>query len=595
MIYYSNIQVGLAPEAGPVKREKEEDRALVLNDKVLLEKSRQLGFLSLRRWIFACAGGIVFAAFDRLGYMLENFGSIWVISENPWHRTFLHRILMRLPVSIAVVFFCFLAVDFLRRREGKEKLRDREKLKAFRHVQAWLCRTLDGRYSFALLWLLYFLSFLPAFLGGFPGLFAADAPNQVGWTFSGWLTAHHPLLHTGILCSIFSLCRSLGGSDNTAAAVYTLLQMAALSGIFACISRFLRKEQAPGWLQAGTAVYLCLFPFHALMAVYTTKDTLFAGIFVLCLIQFCRMCTAPEAYFAGYRSMAAGFLCFVLLILFRNNGFHTLLLCVPFLFVYLWKYRKKLLLLSAGLILLYQFYSGPFLGLVGAEPGNAREMYSVLMQTLGRTYVAAGDIRPEEMAAIRPVLDEETLSSYIPGLSDPIKYSFHTPAFDEDRGSFLRAWIKVGLRNKKIYVDAFLNTTESFWYPNAGGEYLEFMCFDIEEGNPAYPHVQMHPLNQTFYRYYTAVGTDAAFREIPLLRELLSMGFYFWLMIFAGLYLCCVREYQKLLWILPFFTYMGTCFLGPSALLRYAYPVMLGVPILVYTMVCSQKEWSKQL
>ena len=134
---------------------------------------------------------------------------------------------------------------------------------------------------------------------------------------------------------------------------------------------------------------------------------------------------------------------------------------------------------------------------------------------------------PEEMAAIRPVLDEETLSSYIPGLSDPIKYSFHTPAFDEDRGSFLRAWIKVGLRNKKIYVDAFLNTTESFWYPNAGGEYLEFMCFDIEEENPAYPHVQMHPLNQTFYRYYTAIGTDAAFREIPLLRELLSMGFYF--------------------------------------------------------------------
>lgn len=570
-----------------MKREKEEDENLTPIYKKLSEKGRQLGLFSLRRWIFACAGGILFAAFDRLGYMLENFGSIWGISENPWHRTFLHRILMRLPVSIAVVFFCFLALDFLKEKKDREGLWDGEKPASWGKVQVRLCRILKGRYRFLFLWLIYFLGFLPAFLGGFPGLFAADAPNQVGWTFSGWLTAHHPLLHTGILCGIFSLCRNLGWSDNTAAAVYTLLQMAALSGIFAYISRFLRKEKAPGWLQAGTVVYLCIFPFHALMAVYTTKDTLFAGIFVLCLIQFYQMCTMPEKYFAGYRFVTRGFLFFGLLVLFRNNGFHTLFLCVPFLLVFLRKYWKKVLLLSAGMAVLYQFYSGPFLGLVGAEPGNPREMYSVLMQTLGRTYIAGGDIRPEEMAVIRPVLDEETLASYVPGLSDPIKYAFHTPAFDEDRRGFLQAWLKVGLRNKKIYVDAFLNTTEAFWYPGAGGEYLEFVCFDIEEGNPAYPHVKMHPLSQTFYRYYKAVGTDTVFRELPLLRELLSMGFYFWLMIFAGLYLCYVREYKKLLWILPFFTYMGTCLLGPSALLRYAYPVMLGAPLLIFGMVCG--------
>lgn len=537
------------------------------------------------RWIFACLGGILFAAFDRCGYMLQNYGSIWAVSENPWHRTLFHRILLRLPVSILAVFLCLWLTDWLREKTAGAPNRSGEgKLS-----ECWDSLT-ARKYWFPAMWGIYFLSFLPVFLGGYPGLFAADAPNQVGWTFSGWLTAHHPLLHTGILCGIFSMTRTLGWSDNTAAAIYTVLQMLALSGIFAWLSRFLRKEKAPVWLQTGTVLFLCLFPFHGLMAVYTTKDTIFAGIFILCLIQVYQMCARPEVYFQGYRHLAAGGGCFALLFLFRNNGFHTLLLCAPFLFLCLRKYWKKLLLLFAGLLLVYQIYNGPFLKAVGAEPGNAREMYSVIMQTLGRTYAAGGDIRPEEMDVIRPVVDEETLSLYTPDLSDPIKNYFHTEAFNENKGEFLKTWLQIGWRNKKIYVDGFLNTIRAFWYPGDSGEYLEFVCFDIEEGNPNYPHVEMRPVSQTFYRYYTSIGTEASFRRIPVLRELLSMGSYFWLMVFAGLYVLYRKEYGKLLWMLPFWTYMGTSFLGPTALLRYAYPVMLGAPLLLFCMMKSRNH-----
>lgn len=540
-------------------------------------KNRFQSFRNLRIWIFAFMGGIFFAAFDRCGYMLKNYGSIWVISENSWHRTIFHRILCRLPVSVAAVLLLFLLAEWFRMHTGKR----------VRNL-SWE-RLTRGGYWFAGMWLLYFISFLPAFLGGYPGIFAADAPNQIGWTFSGWLTAHHPLLHTGILCGIFSLARAAGWSDNTAAAIYTILQMLALSGIFAWMSRFLKKEKAPVYVQIGTVVYLCLFPFHGMMAVYTTKDTIFAGVFILCLMQIYQMCVRPGEYFAGYRHLLTGGCCFVLLFLFRNNGFHTLFLCVPFLILYLHRYWKKLLILFAGLFLIYQMYNGPFLKLIGAEPGNAREAYSIVMQTLGRTYVAGGDIRPEEMDVIRPVMSEETLALYTPDLSDSIKNYFNTEAFEENKGEFLKTWLSVGWRNKKIYVDAFLNTAAAFWYPNAAGEYLEFVCFDIEEGNPSYPHVQMRPVSRIFHQYYTAVGTDAVFRRIPLVRELLSMGFYFWLMVFSALYVLYRREYQKLIWMLPFWTYMGTGLLGPTALLRYGYPVMLGAPVLVYVLFSHKR------
>lgn len=543
---------------------------------------------NLRIWVFACTGGILFAAFDRCGYMLKNYGSIWAVSDNPWHRTIFHRILCRLPMSILAVLALFFLLDWLcgqGETDGQAETDSGQTLG--RSVRSGsvdrLWERFSGRpYWFACLWLLYFVSFLPAFLGGYPGIFAADAPNQVGWTFSGWLTAHHPLLHTGILCGIFSVTRGLGLSDNTAAAVYTLLQMGALSGIFAWISRFLKREKAPVWLQAGTLLFLCLFPFHGLMAVYTTKDTIFSGIFVLCLMQVYRMCREPERYFDGYGQLLGGGLCFCLLFLFRNNGFHTLLLCFPFLLIGLWRYWKKLVLLFAGLLVLYQFYNGPFLGLIGAEAGDAREAYSVIMQTLGRTYVAGGDIRPEEMDVIRPVMDEETLAQYAPNISDPIKNHFHTAAFRENQGEFLKTWLTVGWRNKKIYVDAFLNTTAALWYPNTAEEYLEFVCFDIQEGDDHYPHVQMQPVSRTFYNYYRAIGTDAAFRQIPMVRELLSMGLYFWLMVLAALYVLYRRAYGRLLWMLPAWTYMGTSLLGPTALLRYSYPVMLAAPVLVY-------------
>ena len=116
---------------------------------------------------------------------------------------------------------------------------------------------------------------------------------------------------------------------------------------------------------------------------------------------------------------------------------------------------------------------------------------------------------------------------------------------------------------------------------------MEFVCFDIQEGNPNYPHVQMKPVVPAFFRYYASIGTDASFRRIPVVRELLSMGFYFWLMVFAALLVLYRGEYRKLVWMLPFWTYMGTSLLGPTALLRYAYPVMLGAPVLLF-FICSE-------
>ncbi|MCD8098713.1 MAG: hypothetical protein LUE31_11995, partial [Lachnospiraceae bacterium] len=69
---------------------------------------------NLRIWFCALTGGIVFAAFDRCGYLLKRYGTIWAVSENPWHRTIFHRILCRLPAYALAVLLLLLVMDALR-------------------------------------------------------------------------------------------------------------------------------------------------------------------------------------------------------------------------------------------------------------------------------------------------------------------------------------------------------------------------------------------------------------------------------------------------------------------------------------------------
>ena len=98
----------------------------------------------------------------------------------------------------------------------------------------------------------------------------------------------------------------------------------------------------------------------------------------------------------------------------------------------------------------------------------------------------------------------------------------------------------------------------------------------------------MTPIIPVFYHYYTAIGTDATFRSIPILRELLSMGFYFWLLFLAALYTLYRRFYARLLLMLPLWTYIATSLLGPTALLRYAYPLILSAPLILYFTIQKQ-------
>lgn len=215
-----------------------------------------------RTLLYGLAGGIPAAAMTCMGCALNYTDTIW-------HGRVLFAILCLTP------FFCgcvSLALIFL--EEGMNAPWKNQK---------------PGRRWFLVCWLLLFLLWTPVLLASWPGIFSYDCGWQLTSFVDGEITGHHPILHTYLL----GVCRLAGrfffGSNNAGAALYSLIQMMLMSAMYAYVCYYLKKHQAPEWLQIGTFIFLGIHPVNSLMALCATKDSIFTGIFAVFLVQLFEM------------------------------------------------------------------------------------------------------------------------------------------------------------------------------------------------------------------------------------------------------------------------------------------------------------------
>ena len=66
---------------------------------------------------------------------------------------------------------------------------------------------------------------------------------------------------------------------------------------------------------------------------------------------------------------------------------------------------------------------------------------------------------------------------------------------------------------------------------------------------------------------------------------------YCWVMFFAMMGLIYVKKYKKLVVCMLPFWYLMTMLLGPTALVRYVYPIMLVTPIML-AWLFSRADWN---
>lgn len=480
--------------------------------------------------------------------------------------------------------------------------------------------------------LLIFLCWLPVFLAYYPSVFAYDAEGQLYQVLAADYSTHHPLLHTLFLGAFFRLGIALG-SCSAGMAVHSVVQMALMACAFGWALSFLYQRRVSGLARTLLFLFFAFFPANSVLAVSTTKDVLFAALVLLYTLCFYRAVCGHHAAggwsAAGGKEIAACIFCGVFMLLFRNNAVYAFVVSVPVVYLGLGKRRryaesgvrkkeqqsgeearnaargdltrKHYLCMALLTLVLYGVCAFALKTVTHAQSGSPREMLSVPLQQMARTRVKAEDkIDPSLRQELDKYISAEwVFAAYNPHLADPVK---SRAVIHDDPAGLIQTWVKLGLRYPAIYMDAFLDNSLGLWYL-WDTSHAQVYGIGTERGfgylstdnrvMPAGFEIVEHSLIPKLRAFMEKIVSDNAYSEIPVIRLLFAPALYWWLLylyIVAALYR---KNYRKTLPVVFLTAYCLTLLLSPTVLVRYSYPLMVTIPVLLPCLLSGAERESE--
>lgn len=486
-------------------------------------------------------------------------------------------------------------------------------------------------------------AWFPVFLAYYPSVFAYDAEGQLYQVLAGDYSTHHPLLHTLFLGAFFRLGGTLG-SYPVGMALHSLAQMLLLAAAFAYALGFLYERGVSVWLRFALFLFYALHPANAVLSVSVTKDVLFSALVLVYTVSLFRLALSGgwpgEKGTAGKRARCV--LWGALMLLFRNNAVHAFVLSVPAICalekwagirrsgrietkpearekadegrtetepeagekaaensaadrafrdkenVFL-KKRGGWLRMAFLILALYATASFALQALTHARSGSPRELLSVPLQQMARVRVEA---EQELSPQLRQKLDKYipaawVFAAYNPHLADPVK---NRALIRDDPAGLLKTWLVLGLRHPGIYVDAFLDNVLGLWYLGdvshaqvygVGAETgFGYLSTDTRTMPPGF-EVEQDSALPGLRAFLERIVSDNAYQRLPLVPLLFSPALFWWLL---WLYLVAALYWGKRRELIPaafLAAYWLTLLLSPTVLVRYAYPLMVAVPVLL--------------
>ncbi len=441
---------------------------------------------------------------------------------------------------------------------------------------------------------LMLLCWLPVIVAYFPGITGYDLDFQMYQLRTGSYSSHHPLLHT-LFIGLFWRLGGLMGSPSLGYGLHTVAQAILLAAAIAYALSWLCRLRCPriGWI--ALLLFFCLSPQHAIMSVSGTKDVLFAAAMLVAVVEICRFCTEPER--AACRGvLIADVLAIAVACMLRNNAIYGLLAVMlgAFLFFRRALGKRVLAVLLLGVVLAQCGLWG-LSALTGAKDPSVREMLSVPCQQLARVYAKYGLDVPVGYE-IREVLPD--VEHYAPDRADFTKRSAvvtTTPRLLR----FFKLWAREALHYPIEYIDAFLLNTQGFWYVDDGSFAVTYDHQDYADPPPVGCLVLRHEpdteldaptalpaLRDCFRELFTLNG----YRHFAVLWTLLHPALYTWMLGFVLVIGIYKRDRAALLGGCMLLSYLLTLLLGPCAIIRYQYDLMLAAPVLMCFLATRSHE-----
>lgn len=460
-------------------------------------------------------------------------------------------------------------------------------------------RDLSNKKEGVIIFCLFIFFYIPPFLALYPGVFGNDGPVEIVQVFadSQELTAHHPLAHILLLSGCFMAGHLLTGDYNAGMVIYSIIQMLVMAGCFTYVLIWVKKRNTALPLRVLSFMFFALNPIIQLLVFNTTKDTIFSGFFVVCFVKLIDLFENTENT-AGNWKWCIGFLLITVgMCLFRKQGYYLLaFVLVGVLLFYLGKKRKALLLLAVSVIIGW-FLMGPFINLLGIPQGDSREMFSVPMQQLARVWKEYDDgtieLDEDDRKMIEDLIPVENLQNYHEDNADYVKTGFDTEIFESNLSGYIKLYIKLGVEHPLIYINAFGRMLSGFWDLDQYG-YYRSLLYENTYKDPFFNifDIQRNSQFQQYEEYLTQTALYT--QQMPVWRIIYSQALPTWIL--AALFVIKAFEGNRAVLgsSLLLVGQWGIQLLSPAMLVRYAFPLILCVPVMVVLLFeknkCNRSE-----
>ena len=503
---------------------------------------------------------------------------------------------------------------------GADRPKEREKLAEGKEGQdeaqaEWKARPLRQMWLFYLA--VIFVCWLPVFLAYYPSVFAYDAEGQLYQVIAGDYSTHHPLLHTLFLGAFFRLGGRMG-SYSAGMAVHSVVQMLLMAGAFAGALTFLYEKQTARWTRILLLLFYGLFPTNSVLAISTTKDVLFSALVLLYTVCFYRL-VCDRNMQVTWKERAVCILLGVLMLLFRNNAVYAFVVSVPILFWSMrrikndqfgqkgggtWEKRaagKEYLCLSLGILVLFAVCAVSLKALTRAQSGSPREMLSVPLQQMARVWVNEENGELMDDQSLRKEMEkymppEWGFSVYNPHLADRVK---NIAIIHDDPKGLITTWIRLGMEYPGIYIDAFLDNCVGLWFlpddtharvygigTETGFGYLSTDNRTMPAGCEIVEHSYFPGLRALMEK----IVSDNEYENWPVIKFLFAPALYWWLLYLYVVVVLYQRRYREALPAVFLVVYYLTLLLSPTVLIRYMYPLVVTVPVILSCLTSEKKE-----
>lgn len=444
--------------------------------------------------------------------------------------------------------------------------------------------------SFVICFVIMILAWLPYFLTYYPGILTYDSVHQIYQVQNiEALSDHHPIMHTAFIAIFVKIGIGLFNSINVGVALASIAQMIIMALAFSFVLKYMAKKNVNIFIRILALIFYAFYPVNGLYSITMWKDVLF-GICVPVFVVFCiDLIQKPDEFLSSKKNVILYILISFFTIVVRHNGFYVFWLSVPFIFIVLRKYWKKLIIIFGTVLVLNLLFNIIIFNVLKAKKGDIRESLSIPVQQIARTQLYhGGEFDDETIKQINNFFGTDNIGNlYNPNVSDNVKGEFNSEYFSENKGDFIKLWLKLLVEYPREYIASFVAGSYGYYYPEAfnwvSTRTVDTNTVGIEQNGI---------IEGKLLRKYDGLIDR---RGKPLVSMLFSIGFLFWVLVTLLLYKVYEKKYIYLLIYLPLMILWLTLIASPVYCeYRYAYPLFTTFPLLAGMNFIDDKNKSKE-